>query len=1664
MISRKEKFKISRKTSLFLFIPVTLLLLTAVFIFNSKALSGSETVNRFITFEQEPSWNITTDTKPANTWLTKKETVSFTLDLSEDVKKWNEMFSDKALPTEKPFIVTAKNGETQIDPATIIYTELKNEAGVFEGKYQVDIPFGKDGQLDITTTIENSNPWKADELSRTFSVIKDTTNPVMTLTGISEGDFLTANGTINIKVTEDHFGEKNVAVKVKKLSSPNDITTIEPVMKKNTEDGSWEGSHIFTNSGEYEVTVAANDNADNVTEKTLKFTISMEEPELIVTDIVHNLQVSNESYSTSKNLQFKVSSKISLSEATVKIFKDGESKELSQVAMTISPENPYEALLNYEFAKDGKYRVEVSAKDVHPEGKQHIIPPFAFEIDSQSPTITITDNEGNNPQGIYGTDQNINIQVTDGNFAKEKVTLSGTRTGVDGVKQDLKNLLGLDDSGKVTLSANVEGEYSIVVKAMDKAGNTSELKTVGFTIDKTAPEITDSIDKTYYNSSVDFKLNILDLTLNLNESLINVTRFFDNTSENLSPSLTDIIQNLSLWSWKRTFDQDGDYKIEVNAADGSDSSNDKNKMIEFTIDKIKPVSFINNVEKDLYDAPLAGVEIGVTDKNIDLGRTKLTVKKDGVKLDVDALKVNGETASNTYNFEDDGVYSILLETTDLAGNIAETKSESFTIDTQLPKLEISNIINGEHYKALTNIEAIVEDLTLKEATLEVKRDGNQVSFDYLKGNGKNDNLNKVLQKIDFTIEGDYEVILNAIDKTGKSADPLKLAFTIDATAPGIEFSGINKDDFLKNGTLQVKITEHNYATNDVTITATRKVDRNAENGESFTIIEEKEDWEKLGEASSWNQFFKEDGDYVVTVKTKDKAGNEATEETNFTIDNILPEIHISNLAEDGHFYNADKDVSIKVTERNFEDNQVAIKVTKKLEKNETPQDIYFGEWKNTGMDSSLNRLFNEDGEYEITVTAVDAAGNGLGEENLKKVKFTVDKTAPILQILGVDDDNHYNVDKPVTMSINERNMILDSSNLQVTRDGKFYDVGVLNETELNTVARNFNFTEEGSYKINLRLKDKADNEVVHPEISFVIDKTSPKFEINGVNDQSFNPTAKPVTVKVTERYFGTNDVTLIATKDGKELNIGDWKNTDLDSFLHYNFSQDGLYSVLVKATDKAGNVGTDLKKTFTVDTKKPAIEITGVENEQHYNVDKPVTATIKDVNLDINKIIVKKNGANYNAGGFTITHHQYEDSVAKLTHNFSAEGDYEIVIEATDKAGNSFSQQVKFTIDKTKPVITPKFKGENRVIKDGEFINKIFTPEFALDVKEDTIVSATLNGGANLKNNIPLASSEMEYHYSVLARDKAGNENTLEIRFTLDTTKPELNISGILDGFFNKDLTPKVTYSDKHLDPSKTSVTLNGEPFVNGKKLDFEKDYVFKAVITDLASNVTTRTIVFTIDKTGPVIKFKEPISNRYFKEDLIPQLLIEDFSEYDIITQTLDGKPYKLGTPIKEEGKHVLYFEVKDKAGNIKQISVEFIIDKTAPKVVYDGVEKDGKYYNPVSVDIRLDNPMDKIKDVTINGEVFDGEVAIVDGTQVISTKLSDTKPYEIKVKATDEAGNESTSVMPFRIVEKSLVVQFYENKPLFAGSIAGVVALVGLLGSLAFRKRKASRVDEEA
>ncbi|MFB3170826.1 Ig-like domain-containing protein [Neobacillus sp. 179-C4.2 HS] len=1603
------------------------LLLISVFLFSTNAFS-LDGAKRYIVFNDD-KWDMESMDQPD--WMTNKDSITFKVDLKEDFENIRQ--GEGVTEVEAPFAVKAAYQGSEITTAKV--EEIKDPELGFLGEYLVTIPLQLDspeGTLHVSVEFAEDNSWNIPASTNTFSINRDAIKPVVNVTSwfengrFKDGEFTNKPVSMSIKVTDSNFIPGKDTISILK-----DGIAYEPVQAP-----VWKNNETFLtldNTGFYEVTIVAADRAGNKSDPAkVNFGIVKQGPRLTIKD-------KNDS-GFYKQVELKVESDILIYDASATIEKTINGEKTTEVKNF--ERKGKNAVLS--LTEDGDYKVSVTVKDRQNIDPGHQLGVTSFTIDQTAPALAIN---GVTDQGEYSESKEAEIRVTDANVDESltelKVTAGNQVTTYSGEEAYKKHPF------------TEEGVYTLELSATDKAGN-SAAKSIKFIIDKSAPslDITGVNAGEFFNSDKSKKevtLSVEDLTLDLTQTSLKVEK--DGAEYPESIQLNSVTESKA--EAKHTFTAEGKYKITLTSTDKLGQAAPA-KSVSFTIDNSNPKAVVTldgtvMAEDELVVDGEKTVKITITDKHHEF--YNVSVKKNGEEYKIDPLVQDGENVATEHLFKEDGVYEITVESIDKAKN-KSVLTKTITIDTGEPDIHFKGVKHRAHYNSENvDVTVTVNDFTFdkNKTTLEMTRtNGSQVTeikpgnwniYDYLKW------LYYGEMDLSFKEEGIYHLKVTAEDRFGKVNSKM-IEFTIDRTTPKIDITGINEGAFVKGGEVAIGVNEYYYDTNNVTVTV-QKDDSLKE--ETFVNKAEK---------SELALKFTEDGDYQITVSAEDKAGNKASgTKLSFTVDTIKPVIDIIDLktnstVKDQSYDAESKNVSIEVNEHNFANNMVQYEVIEKNPVTNESKSVWIGEWRNFAEISSLTYNFKDDYEYFIKVIAEDAAGNTADE---KSVTFTIDTINPLLATDGIENDQNYQ-STTAAFWVKDTNIDLSNTKLIVLKDGEPYSIGDIALSYITEGALSYMFKEEGNYTVTLESTDKAKRKSVHGPISFIIDSTKPVVKVEGVDDHSFNPANKNVTVSVNEKNFSTNKVELSVTKDNKPYDLGPFITNQKElSVIGHNFAEDGLYEIFVKSTDKAGNGPVTVNRTFTIDKTRPTIEITGVNQDAYYNEDKRVNVTIRDVNLDINKMTVTRDGAQYNAGGFSVS-----NNTASLSHNFSEEGVYNVLVEATDKAGNSFKQQVSFTMDKTKPVITPKFKGQTRVIKDGEYINEIFTPEFALDQKDDSIVSVTLNG-ANAGSTAPTASKEMAYHFNVVARDKAGNETALEINFTVDTTKPALSISGILDGFFNENLEPIVTYSDIHLDPSRTSVTLNGAPYKNGTKLELEKDYVFKATVTDLANNVSTRTIVFTIDKTSPVIKFKEPVSNKYFNKDIIPDLLIEDLNEYDIIALTLDGKEYKIGDPITSEGKHVLFFEVKDKAGNIKQLSVEFIIDKKAPKVIYDGIKQNEQYFETVKAAIRLDNPSDTIKSILVNGKLhnFD-ESADENGVAVFTSTFSEINSYEVEVTAVDDAGNKTTTVIPFEIAEKTALVKFYENKPLFAGSLIGLFGIMGIGITALVRRKKTVAVEE--
>lgn len=275
---------------------------------------------------------------------------------------------------------------------------------------------------------------------------------------------------------------------------------------------------------------------------------------------------------------------------------------------------------------------------------------------------------------------------------------------------------------------------------------------------------------------------------------------------------------------------------------------------------------------------------------------------------------------------------------------------------------------------------------------------------------------------------------------------------------------------------------------------------------------------------------------------------------------------------------------------------------------------------------------------------------------------------------------------------------------------------------------------------------------------------------------------------------------------------------------------------------------------------------------------------------------------------------------------------------------------------------------------------------------------------------------------NIYAKDDNGNElYNYATKIFCDVTSPNINLSSPeieSDGIVitNQDsILVKGTVEDNTIgykfyknDVMEIDV-INGEEIGNDntrREFNYEipvKDGEFislKAV--DLLGHETIKKFKVKVDKDLPKIVVDGITDDGLYNKDILPKVT----SDKDVkVTYLLDGEEYNGKSPISSEGKHTLKINILDKAGNKLEKEVNFEIDKTPLNIIFTNLENDKLYNKELKPEINSSEEVATIK-YTLNGKDYDGE-----------TPIKEEGTYNLKVLATDKAGNISESEINFGI-----------------------------------------------
>lgn len=665
----------------------------------------------------------------------------------------------------------------------------------------------------------------------------------------------------------------------------------------------------------------------------------------------------------------------------------------------------------------------------------------------------------------------------------------------------------------------------------------------------------------------------------------------------------------------------------------------------------------------------------------------------------------------------------------------------------------------------------------------------------------------------------------------------------------------------------------------------------------------------------------------------------------------------------------------------------------------------------------------------------DAKGNELYE---KDVTVDVTVTDTFSGIRSVE----WTVESPYDKENNQ------SGNVEISNQGAFSsgnadgwsqtkkDKNLVTELKKSFTVKN----NSNEIKMHIKMTDRAGN-TSEDELIFSIDKTKPEIKIAFDNEtpDAENTTMfkenRVATITVTERNFEAADFKAdITNTDGVIPELSAWQTTENTenpdqsvSTATITFAEDGDYTLSVSGKDKAANQAETVKADdFTIDKTRPVITVT----------------------YDNNNAV---NG-NYYAAVRTATI-QIEE------HNFS-ENRVRITGTATDNgAGISFPQSGGFT-------------GNG-------------------DVHTATITCGT----------------DGLYNFNVEYTDMAGNiaETYTGEEYYVDLTEPEIEIVGVEDYSANNgDVIPQIVMSDTNFDTNGVNIELvganqgsvapegsytnqgNGETFTFQnfpKEQSYDDIYTINATLTDMAGNESNATVTFSVNRFGSVYVFDQTlkdIEGTYIQNEIDVKLkevnvdslehdkikvvvdtngtprTLEEGIDYQVQESGGNGQWYQYDYTIDKslfagDGRYIVTLYSEDIAGNVnenidesKEAEISFGVDKTAPVVIPIDVESNAQY--PVDT---------KAANVTVNDNLVLDSVEIyigdkkcdytVDGENYQFNIPNNTKKQDVTIMAVDAAGNKTNYVLNGILVTTNTFIRWYNNKPLFAGSIAGAAVVTG-------------------
>ncbi|EOD6412510.1 non-fimbrial adhesin SiiE [Salmonella enterica subsp. enterica serovar Kiambu] len=1353
------------------------------------------------------------------------------------------------------------------------------------------------------------------------------------------------------------------------------------------------GSWLFTPGntwadGSYTLTVKVEDKAGNTSYSAPLTVVIDTQIAIDGVELVNDSGVKGDNMTNDDRPHFRVTVPTDVNEVRLSI--DGGN---SWVQATPGVAGSWEYIWPTDLA-DGQYTLTVEATDKAGNTVTKTID-FAVDTTLSVPVIVL---DSADDTGIQGDNMTNSTQPT---FALQHIDDDAVRVTVSvehgGVTTTFDATKGTGGWSFTPTGAWADGDYTLSVSVEDKAGNTSHSASLTVTVDTQIAinnielvndsgipndNLTNNV-RPHFQVTVPTDVNVVRLSIDGGKTWFNAT-------QSATPGVWD-------YTWLADVGE-GKHTLTVEATDKA--GNKTTQELDFTIDTTLSVPTLSLDSAD--DSGIAGDNItnvktpGFTLNNIDtdVSRVIVEVMHNGIKQEVPLVQTGGQWRFAPTSDWADGDYILTVKVEDRAGNVKQSAPLTVTVDTHIAIDRIE----------LVNDSGIPDDNLTNEARphfqVTVPADVNGVRLSIDGGKTWFDATQSATSGVwDYTwltnvANGPHTLMVEASDKAGNKTTQ-KLDFTIDTilSEPTITLDSAD-DSAAGDNITNVKMPGFTLGNIDADVTKVVVTVAHDGKNQQIELIKNGGVW-RFTPGAAWT-----DGDYTLTVKVEDKAGN-----TNYsapltvTIDTQTSIDRIELLNDTGI-------VGDNLTNEARPQFHITV-----------PTDVNSVQLSLDGGINWVNATLTSDGVWEyiwptdlventytLTVKATDVAGNTATET----LNFIIDTTlsTPTITLDSADDsgtanDNKTNVKTPGFI-IGGIDSDVTQVVVQVMRDGHSEEV------ELTQTNGQWRFVPgsawtDGDYTLTVTVKDEAGNIRHSAPLTVTIDTQITIDHIELVNDSGIPDDNLTNNVRPHFQVTVPTDVNVVRLSiDGGKT----WFNATQSAtpgVWDYTWLADvgeGKHTLTVEATDKAGNKTTQ-QLDFIIDTllSEPTIVLdstddSGTKGDNLTNVNKP-TFLLGNIDADARYVTVE-----VQHGGTK----EVLTATKDATGNWSvtptgtwADGDYTLTVRVEDEAGNEkHSASLTVTVDTQITIDVIELVNDNGI--PGDNMTNDAHPQFRVTVPGDVNeVSLSIDGGVTWVKATQSATPGVwnytwpgtvpdgDYTLNVKATDNAGNTVTETLHFTIDTTlsTPVIVLDSADDtGIQGDNMTNRTqpTFNLQHIDDDAVRVTVSVEHGGVTTTFDATKDaggwtftpptswgagdYTLSVSVEDKAGNTShSASLTVTVD-TQIAINNIELVNDSGIPDDNLtnnvrPHFQVKVPTDVNEVRLSIDGgktwfNATQSATPgvwdytwlaDVGEGKHTLTVEATDKAGNQTTQKLDFIIDTllSEPTIVLDSTDDSG-------------------------------------------------------------------------------------------------------------------------